>query len=136
MLSAHKRRLQSGQAAVEGALVSLVFLVLIFGLMDFARMVWSYTMISHGAREATRYAMVHGSSSGHMASVAQIQNMVTSTSPGIDAANLTATVTFAPDQSPGSTARVVVIYNFYPIAPYIPIGPLQLTSTSEMVICQ
>ena len=41
----------------------LVFMVMILGLMDFGRMVWSYTMVSHGAREATRYAVVHGSDS-------------------------------------------------------------------------
>ena len=121
---------------IEGALVMLVFLVMIFGLMDFGRMVWSYTMISHGAREATRYAMVRGTSSGHPATKSEIQGIVTSRSPGLDTSHTTSDVTFTPDQSPGSTVKVVVTYNFYPIAPYIPIGAITMKSTSQMVIYQ
>ena len=121
---------------VEGALVTLVFLVMIFGLMDFGRMVWTYTMISHGAREASRYAMVRGTASGHTASKSQIQGIVTSHSPGLDSSNTTTDVTFTPDQSPGSTVKVVVTYNFYPIAPYIPVGAVTMKSTSQMVIYQ
>ena len=134
--SERRRRHQSGQAIVEGALVMLVFLTITFGLMDFGRMVWSYTMISHGAREATRYAMVRGTSSGHAATKSQIQGIVTSRSPGLDTSNTTSDVTFTPDQSPGSTVKVVVTYNFYPIAPYIPIGAITMKSTSQMVIYQ
>lgn len=114
----------------------IVFLVIIFGLMDFGRMVWSYTTVSYGAREATRYAMVRGSGSGHTATVSQIQGIVTSHSIGLDPSNVTTTVTFTPDQNPGSTVKVVVTYQFYPIAPYIPIGPIAMKSTSQMVIYQ
>jgi Flp pilus assembly protein TadG len=121
---------------VEGPLVMIVFLVIILGLLDFGRMVWSYTAVSYGAREATRYAMVRGSSSGQTATVAQIQGIVTSHTPGLDSSNTTTTVTFTPDQSPGSTVKVVVTYQFYPIAPYIPVGKIQMESTSQMVIYQ
>lgn len=135
-ISTRRRQSQAGAAMLEGALVMLAFLLVIFGLMDFSRMVWSYTMISHGAREATRYAIVRGSSSGHTASVSQIQGIVTSRSPGLDPSATTADVTFTPDQNPGSMVKVVVTYNFYPIAPYIPVGPISLKSTSQMVIYQ
>ena len=134
--SGRRRPQQTGSAIVEGALVTLVFMVMIFGLMDFGRMVWSYTLVSYGAREATRYAIVRGSDSGHTASVSQIQGIVTSHSPGLDPANLTTTVTFTPNQSAGSTVKVAVTYKFYPITPYIPVGAIQLTSTSQMVIYQ
>ena len=121
---------------VESALVLLTFMVVLFGLMDFGRMVWNYTMISHGAREATRYAMVRGSSSSNPATTSQIQAIVTSQSPGLDPNSTTSTVTFTPDQSAGSTVKVVVSYNFYAIAPYIPVGQITLRSTSQRVILQ
>jgi len=45
-------------------------------------------------------------------------------------------VTFTPDQSPGSTVKVVVTYKVYIFTPYIPVDPIQLKSTSQMVIYQ
>jgi len=134
-VSEHRRRREKGAALVEGALVMLVFLALIFGLMDFGRMVWVYTTIANGAREATRYAMVNGTASGHPASVAQIQAIVPSRSPGLDSSCLTTTVTFNPNQSAGSTVKVSVSYSFTPLAPYIP-GPITLKSSSQMMIYQ
>jgi len=131
-----RRRLQTGQALVEASLVTVLFVVILFGLIDFARIVWSYTMIANAAREATRFAMVHGSASGNAASVTQIQGIVISRSPGILPAMLTTTVSFSPDQSPGSTVTVAVTYKVYPIAPYIPVGPLNVTSNSQRIIYQ
>ena len=121
---------------MEGALVFTVFFVLIFGIMDFGRMVWSYTLISHAAREATRYAIVHGSASGHVASQSQIKDVVKNSAVGLDPASLSTTVTFTPDQSTGSTAKVSVTYNFSPIVPYMPGGPITLKSSSQMMIFQ
>jgi hypothetical protein len=88
------------------------------------------------SREATRYAIVHGTASGNTATVAQIQGIVTSRSVGLDTSNFTTTVTFTPDETPGSTVKVAVAYSFYPIAPFIPVGPITLSSTSQMVIYQ
>src|ERR1700682_5613824 len=102
-ISSRRRQHQKGAAIVEGTIVMLAFLLITFGLMDFGRMVFSYTMVSHGAREASRYAMVRGSSSGNTESVSDIQGIVTSRSPGLDSTNTTTTVTFTPDQNPGST---------------------------------
>jgi Flp pilus assembly protein TadG len=127
---------EKGSTLVEGALVTLVFLTILFGLMDFGRMVWNYTQLAYGAREATRYAIVHGADSGHTASTNDIKAIVTHNTPGLDSSNLTTTVTFSPDQSSGSTVKVVCTYKFYPIAPYIPVGPLSMKSTSQMVIYQ
>jgi Flp pilus assembly protein TadG len=135
-ISSHRRQHQRGNALVESGLVMLVFMVMILGLTDFGRMVWSYTMVAHGAREVTRYAVVHGSDSGTRASVSDIQGIVTSRSPGLDPANTTTTVIFAPDQSAGSTVTVGVAYNFYPLTPYVPVGPIKLVSASQMVIYQ
>jgi len=119
---------------LEGTLVLGLFFYTVLGLMDFGRMVWIYTTIAHGAREATRFAMVNGTSSGHPASIPQIQAIVPSRSPGLSASNLNTQVTFNPSQSAGSTVKVVVSYSFTPIAPFIP--AVTLKSSSQMVIYQ
>ena len=134
--SNRRQQKQKGSVVVEASLTFLIFIVLILGIMDFGRIIWTYTTIAEGAREATRYAIVHGASSGHQATVADIQGIVTSRTIGLSAADLTTTVTFTPDQTAGSTAKVAITYNFRPVAPYIPSGTISLKSTSQMVINQ
>ena len=49
-----------GQALAEFALVVPLFLILVFGIVDFARGIFAYSVLSNAAREGARYAMVHG----------------------------------------------------------------------------
>ena len=121
---------------VEGAIVMLVFLVMLLGLMDFGRMVWSYTMISNGAREATRYAIVRGQSSGHAASADDITNYIKREAVGLDPGAITVNTTWSPDNNTGSTVQIQVQYAFQPIVPYMPSGPLSFSTTSRMLISQ
>lgn len=134
MIQARCTKRRRGASLLEGALSMTVFLTILFGIMEFGRMVWIYNLVSHGAREATRYAIVRGSSSGRQASVSDIQAIVTARSPGLETSRITTTVTFSPDQAAGSSAKVAVTYQFNPVVPFFPGTPLQLSSTSQMVI--
>jgi Flp pilus assembly protein TadG len=52
---------ESGAAMVEFAVVAVLFFIpLIFGIIEFGRVVWAKNMITAAAREGTRYAVVHG----------------------------------------------------------------------------
>jgi hypothetical protein len=51
-----------GQAMVEFALVFPVFVLLLVGIFDFGRVIWVNDTLSTAAREAGRYAVVHGGS--------------------------------------------------------------------------
>jgi len=55
------RRTDEGQALVEFALVVPVLLIVILGFFDVARAVFQENTLAYAAREATRYAIVHGS---------------------------------------------------------------------------
>ena len=46
---------------MEFALVVTVLFAMIFGILDFSRAMFAYHFASYAAREATRYASVHGS---------------------------------------------------------------------------
>lgn len=52
-----------GQAMVEFALVIPVFILLMVGLFDFGRVIWVNDTLATAAREAVRYAIVHGPTS-------------------------------------------------------------------------
>lgn len=49
-----------GQTLVEFALILPVFIMLVVGILDFGRAVWATSALASAAREATRYAIVHG----------------------------------------------------------------------------
>lgn len=54
-----RRRLHSGrgQSLAEFALIAPVFFLVVFGIVDFSRMVQSYVTMQHSAREGARYAV-------------------------------------------------------------------------------
>ena len=62
LLTDPKRRLQQkgqGQALVEFALVVILLFMLLFGIIDFARLFFAYATMSNGVREGARYGIVH-----------------------------------------------------------------------------
>ena len=57
-----KRAKPRGQAMVEFALVFPIFILLLVGLFDFGRVIWVNDTLASAAREAARFAIVHGGS--------------------------------------------------------------------------
>jgi hypothetical protein len=52
-----------GQAMVEFALIFPIFILLLVGLFDLGRVIWVNDTLATAAREAARYAIVHGAKS-------------------------------------------------------------------------
>lgn len=55
-------RADRGQALLEFALVIPIFMVILIGMIDLGRVVWANNTVSNAAREAARFAIVHGGS--------------------------------------------------------------------------
>jgi Flp pilus assembly protein TadG len=53
---------ERGQTLVEFAIVLPMFMVLLMGVLDFGRVVWTTNTLQAAAREAARFAIVHGGS--------------------------------------------------------------------------
>lgn len=53
---------QRGQSLLEFALVLPIFFLLLFGAIDLGRVIWAQDNLKAAAREAARYASVHGGS--------------------------------------------------------------------------
>jgi hypothetical protein len=56
------RSRERGQALLEFALILPIFVVAILGLIDVGRAIWANNAVANAAREAARYAAVHGGS--------------------------------------------------------------------------
>jgi hypothetical protein len=61
-----------GQALTEFAIVIPVFLTLLFAIVDVGRVVWASNTLANAAREATRFAIVHGGTRGNPCPVGPI----------------------------------------------------------------
>ncbi len=126
-----------GTGLLEFGLVMVVFFMFVFGVMDFGRALYTYHFVSNAACEATRYAIVRGSSSTDPVTANDIANYVKSRAPlGIDPNSLTVTTTWSPDDQPGSTVRIQVSDNFRFRNPLVPNYGITLSEASQMVISQ
>jgi Flp pilus assembly protein TadG len=112
----------------------VVFMTVIFGTMEFGRMIWAYNLVSHAAREATRYAMVHGRNSTHPATGDDIRSVVTSQAVGLAPASLNVNTSWIPDNKPGSAVKVAVTYTFTAMTGLV--GSGTFGSTSQVIISQ
>jgi Flp pilus assembly protein TadG len=127
---------QRGQALMEFGLVFMVFLLVLYGIMEFGRMVASYNVLAGAAREGARYATVHGSASSSTASSTDIQTIVRNWSLGLDTSSVMVTTTWTPSNRPGSTVKVSASYAMLPFTGLILKNNMTLTSSSTMVISQ
>jgi Flp pilus assembly protein TadG len=151
---------EQGNALVEFALAVSVLLTLLFGIIDIGRALYAYDWLYNGARQATRWAMVRGSSCNSLlpgcplgANGADIQNYVTNNLPagwgsaldttGIDTSAVSVTSKcFAADSAggpppcaPTGYVQVQVTYQFHFITPFLSsFASWPMTSTSERVV--
>jgi Flp pilus assembly protein TadG len=106
----HSRRtLESGQTLAEFALVVPLLLLLVFGTIEFGRVLNAYIVVTNGAREGARYG-----ATGYTA--AQIQTQVAGSTASLGV--VTTTVTNA-QGARGSQITVKVSYSFSFVVPLI-----------------
>ena len=152
---------EEGASIVETAFASTIFFAMLMGTFQMLLASYTFHFVSDAAREATRYAMVRGSTSctntpslsSCNATSDQIQTYVRALKyPGIKSSSLTVTTTWRTASTttpttwsacssgtcnvPGNQVRVVVTYAFPFSVPFVPRSTLSLTSTSRMVISQ
>ena len=130
------RRKQRGSTLVEAALVITAFLTLVAGVIEFAMVGFAYNSICFAAHRATRFAAVRGSGSGHSATTADVQGAALANIAALDTNALTVTVTWIPDNHPGSSVQVRVAYSLQPFLTTVSTKALTLQCTSKQMIVQ
>ena len=128
---------RQGAVYVEFALGFLLFITLVFGVFEGARMIWAYASITHAAREGARYAMVHG----HQSPVADsaIETYAEARAPGLAPGDVTVTTTWEDTDKEGSSVvRVQVAYPISMIASTMLFGKqtMNLSYTARAVIAE
>lgn len=137
-----KRHAERGASMVETAIALLVFLTLVFGIIDFGRAMYTYDAVSNAARLGTRYAIVRGSQcqvAGCPATAGSIQTFVRAQAPLIDQSQMTVTTSWPGTgncNAPGCPVVVTVTYPFQFASGLLPHATLSMSSTSQMIISQ
>jgi Flp pilus assembly protein TadG len=129
----YPRRWLRGQTFAEFMMVVLPTIGLIFGIVSFAMTVYTYSFLSNAARDAVRYAIVHGSKSTSPATSDVIQTFVRNEAQGLKASAISVSTSWNPDNRPGSTVNVQVSYSYQPFYPFNSVT-LPLSSSAQMVI--
>lgn len=119
--SIRRGRPDRGQGLVEFALVLPIFLAILVGMVDIGRAVWANNAVANAAREAARYAAVHG---GSRENPCPVGPPVTT---GANATIIPPASTSCPYPSPSKegirvTARNFTIASGYPITVYVCYG--------------
>jgi Flp pilus assembly protein TadG len=147
----------SGQALVEFALVFPVFLIILFGIVDFGRAIYAYNTLANAAREGARVAIVNQIQTSPACSTSKpIEDPLnpqwsiktcaarSAVSLGIPETDVTvsyapppgATFTCSPTVRVGCLATVTVEYSYTAITPVIGaiVGAIPMSSTSEVPV--
>jgi Flp pilus assembly protein TadG len=139
---------QRGTSIAEFAICFTASMLLIMGIVDFGRAMYTYHLISDAARMGTRYAIVRGSSctaSGCPATATSVQTYVRGLAPELASASITVNTTWAttsncnssPATSAGCQVTVQVTYPFkFAAVPLLPSLAMSISSTSKMIISQ
>src|SRR5436190_17901259 len=132
----HRKRNEKGAVLLEHALVFLLFFVVLYGIMEFGRIVYLYNSLAGATRGAARFAIVHGSRSTAPATNDDIRARLLQWGIAFDPAALTVNTTWSPNNAPGSRVRIDSSYNISLMTGLIYTAPLRTVSRSEMVISQ
>jgi Flp pilus assembly protein TadG len=125
-----------GGTMVESALVFLVFAVLIAGILELGVIGFAGSSVAFAAHRAARFGSVRGSASGHPASVSDIQASATAYAAPLNPANVQVSVTWLPNNEPGSSVQVTVAFAIRPAVLPLSATPLTLRSTARARIVQ
>ncbi len=126
-------RLRAGQSTIEFAVAATVFPILMFGLMELATAVYTYSTVNEAAQEAVRYAVVNGPNSRSPATTAQVQAVAQSFAPSL---NLTTSVSYPTDSyiSTDQDAKVVVTCTYPLNIPLMKAKTLSFSASYQMLI--
>jgi Flp pilus assembly protein TadG len=148
-----RRRPNHGQALVEFALVIPIFLLMIFGIVDAGRLIYTFNTVSNAARDGARVAIVNQSGAGGTTCDTTATPPAPTAYPvgcalysgfalGLSAPNVSVTYRDAADTAAcaplamGCIAVVTVTGQFQALTPVIGqiIGPLAVSSTTKIPV--
>ncbi len=125
----------SGMSVVETALVLPLFLILLIGVIDGGRVMFTQAMVYYAAQEATRWAVANPKEPEQTEQ--EYKDSITDYANSrliLISRNKSAAISTVapPDPTDGTrTVAVTINYSFDFIIPFLGIGPMTLTSSSS-----
>jgi Flp pilus assembly protein TadG len=124
-------RTVAGQAVVEFALVSGIFLFTVFGLVEGGRLIYGYVALAYGVQEGGRYAALisdpRKTDSEVKARVAERAHLITVTVPLVEAKKPDGSARAFSARESGDRVRVGGTYTFTPVVSWVFGGDTSLT---------
>jgi Flp pilus assembly protein TadG len=145
------KRSERGGSLPETAIVMGIVLVLLLGIIDFGRAMYTYASVAQLARQGARWAIVRGAQCtqlDHCQAVStDVQTFVQGQSMGVmNPSSISVNATWPPSgcpaglsaKSPGCIVVVTVTYPFQFVLPFMNTNfpTYSMSSTSQMVISQ
>ncbi len=157
-IASRKTNRTRGQAVVEFALVLPILLILLYGIIEVARLIFIYTSVTNASRQAARYGATAGEGNGapryldcqgirdvadQSALIVNFDEVNITYDHGTDATGNQVPITGV-DPSPDTNACPLTDYNirngdriivevsasYRPVVPIIPIDPIEIVSSS------
>lgn len=124
-------RIRPGQAIVEFALILPMFLFIVFGAIDFGRVIYTYAQMTNGVREGARFAMIQ---CGKSDAVPNTKALVRQKTPGVGLSDANLGVSYSGSCLPPSNyVDVTATYQFRVIAQQIlGIGSIPLEAAARV----
>lgn len=132
----HKQgQTRRGQSMVEFALIAPIFFLIIFGILEGGRLVWTYHELNNATREALRYSMVRGDNStldGVPVTNSDVEQVMVDRTAGLNPANLSAQILTPSGRDSKDPLQIEATYTYEPIIGMVfGSGTITLTSSSE-----
>ena len=125
------RGCDSGGVAIEFALVMPVFILLLYGVLEFGRAIWAQNTLEFAVGEAARFAIVNTTAtSNDIANVAR-DNVIQ-----LDTTQITFTVNIETSGATRSFVRVQADYPFTPLIPLSNLAAFNIRSSSRVPVVQ
>jgi Flp pilus assembly protein TadG len=133
-----RRRHPAGQVISEFGVIAVVFVVLIFAVMEMAAAIFAYSTICEAAREAARYAIAHSPTSANPATNAQIQQVAVNAAPTLGLSTSDVSVSWPADSNLPSKddVKITISYSYSLSIPLIKPITLTLSSTAQSLVSQ
>ncbi len=130
------RDARGGAAALEFALGLPVFAALVYGLFEVSRIFLTLSTLEYAVEEAARFAIVNND-----ATAEEIQQFVTDSAAGLNAAQIDIDVTFEQDTTgagAGTLGFVTVTgtFAYTPVVKVRGIGDFDITTSTRMAVVQ
>jgi len=128
-------RNRDGAVAIEFGMLLTIFLMAVFGDIELGRYAGTYQALSEAVHIGARYAVVHGSQSSSPATTGSLQTLVQNSGGGVlTPGSVSVTVTFSPNNSPGSTVTLVATYPWSSVVPLLNLSSATIQAKSVATI--